>query len=108
MNKMDTIDYSCTLRMLGWDDATLVIARHFSERLWGMLHWQNSLQRERIVLAFPRCHSVHTFGMRYPLDIAFISDVGKILSVRMAVEPSSFATWRGASATLERITRKDI
>jgi hypothetical protein len=52
-------------------------------------------------LLIPRCASVHTFGMRFPLDIHFLDSEGAILSSRYAVPPRRFAACRGASAVLE-------
>jgi uncharacterized protein len=52
-------------------------------------------------LLIPRCASVHTFGMRFPLDLVFIDREGRPLAVRFAV-PSRRIVWqRGAEAVLE-------
>jgi uncharacterized membrane protein (UPF0127 family) len=52
-------------------------------------------------LLIPRCSSVHTFGMRFPLDLLFLSAGGEIASVRRALPSRSFAFCRGADAVLE-------
>lgn len=52
-------------------------------------------------LLIPRCASVHTFGMRFLLDLHFLDPDGAILSTRRAVPPRRFATERGAAAVLE-------
>jgi uncharacterized membrane protein (UPF0127 family) len=52
-------------------------------------------------LLIPRCASVHTFGMRFPLDLVFLDRDGRPLSVRRAVPPRRFASHRGANAVLE-------
>jgi uncharacterized protein len=52
-------------------------------------------------LLIPRCSSVHTFGMRFPLDLVFLDREGRPLSVRSAVPPRRFAGDRRASAVLE-------
>jgi uncharacterized membrane protein (UPF0127 family) len=52
-------------------------------------------------LLIPRCAAVHTFGMRFPLDIYFIDANGAMLSSRMAVPPRRFVAHRGAAAVLE-------
>jgi uncharacterized membrane protein (UPF0127 family) len=52
-------------------------------------------------LLIPRCASVHTFGMRFPLDIHFLDADGNLLSSRLAVPPRRFVAHRGAAAVLE-------
>jgi uncharacterized protein len=52
-------------------------------------------------LLLPRCSSVHTFGMRFALDLYFLADDGSVIEVRRAVPPRRFASCRGASAVLE-------
>jgi uncharacterized protein len=49
----------------------------------------------------PRCAAVHTFGMRFPLDIHFLDADGEVLSSRLAVPPRRFVGCRGAVAVLE-------
>jgi uncharacterized protein len=36
-------------------------------------------------LLIPRCSSVHTFGMRFPLDLFFLAAQGEVVAVRRAV-----------------------
>jgi uncharacterized membrane protein (UPF0127 family) len=52
-------------------------------------------------LLIPRCSSVHTFGMRFVLDLFFLDDRGVVLSVRRGVPPRRLASDRRASAVLE-------
>jgi uncharacterized membrane protein (UPF0127 family) len=52
-------------------------------------------------LLIPRCSSVHTFGMRFELDVYFLDRSGHILSVRRQVPPRRVLSHRGASAVLE-------
>jgi len=52
-------------------------------------------------LLIPRCSSVHTFGMRFALDLCFLDRDGVTLEVRRAVGPRRFAFCAGASAVLE-------
>lgn len=75
------------------------VARGSHTRLLGLAH----LDRERAGpgLLIPRCSGVHTFGMRFPLDLHFIGRGGEVLSVRRAVPPRRFAFCRQASAVLE-------
>jgi uncharacterized protein len=52
-------------------------------------------------LLIPRCASVHTFGMRFALDVYFLDASGRILSGRRDVPPRRVLWQRGASAVLE-------
>ncbi len=52
-------------------------------------------------LLIPRCSSVHTFGMRFALDVYFLGDDGRILEARRAVPPRRLLVCRGAAAVLE-------
>ncbi|HEX5609590.1 MAG TPA: DUF192 domain-containing protein [Solirubrobacterales bacterium] len=52
-------------------------------------------------LVLPRCASVHTFGMRFRLDLVFLDARGRVLSVRCQVPPRRVAWHRGAAAVLE-------
>jgi len=52
-------------------------------------------------LLIPRCASVHTFGMRFPLDLYFLDREGAVLRVRRQVPPGRIVSCRGADAVLE-------
>ena len=49
-----------------------------------------------------RCRSVHTVGMRYPLDLAFVGERGEVLRVSRGVPPGRLASCGGASCVIER------
>jgi uncharacterized membrane protein (UPF0127 family) len=52
-------------------------------------------------LRIPRCRSVHTFGMRFQIDILFLDDGGTVLRVEHAVLPRRVVFCRGATAVIE-------
>jgi trehalose synthase len=52
-------------------------------------------------LLIPRCASVHTFGVRFPLDLVFLDGEGRPRSLRRRVPPRRIVSDRGASAVLE-------
>lgn len=52
-------------------------------------------------LLIPRCRSVHTFGMRFALDLVFLDRRGRPLAVHRRVPPRRFVSHRGAVAVLE-------
>jgi uncharacterized protein len=75
------------------------VAAGFRARLLGLSH----LDRDEAGpgLLIPRCSSVHTFGMRFALDLFFLDRDGRPCSVRRAVPPRRLASDRQASAILE-------
>ena len=54
-----------------------------------------------------RCGSVHTFGMRYPIDVAFIGERGEVLRVRRSVAPGCLCSCPGAECVAERPAGED-
>jgi uncharacterized protein len=68
-------------------------------RLLGLAH----LDRDRVGpgLLIPRCTSVHTFGMRFALDVYFLDGEGAIVSVRRGICPRRVAFCRASAAVLE-------
>ena len=52
-------------------------------------------------LLIPRCAAVHTFGMRFALDLWFLDEGDEVLAVRRTVPPRRFVAHRGAVAVLE-------
>jgi hypothetical protein len=75
------------------------VASGVRARLLGLAH----LDRERVGagLLIPRCAAVHTFGMRFELDLLFLDREGRLRAVRRRVAPRRFAWHRGAAAVLE-------
>ena len=55
-------------------------------------------------LLIPHCRSVHTFGMRFPIDVTFLDERGTVLRVDRAVPPRRIRFCRGAFAVLEIAT----
>jgi hypothetical protein len=53
-------------------------------------------------LVIPRCRSVHTFGMRFALDVLFLDSDRRPLSRRLRVGAGRLLTDRRAAAVLER------
>ena len=75
------------------------VARGPRSRLLGLAR----LDREQVGagLLIPRCSSVHTFGMRFPLDLIFLGERGEVVSTRRRVLPRRFAFCGQARAVLE-------
>jgi uncharacterized membrane protein (UPF0127 family) len=52
-------------------------------------------------LLIPRCRSVHTFGMRFPIDVVFLDRGGREVARRVAVRSGRVVADRRAAAVLE-------
>src|SRR4051812_16147755 len=56
---------------------------------------------ERLALHIPRCRSVHTFTMRFPLDLIWLSREGEPVRVDRAVPPRRLRTCLRARSVIE-------
>jgi uncharacterized membrane protein (UPF0127 family) len=76
------------------------VAKGPRARLLGLAH----LDREEAGagLFIPRCSSVHTFGMRFPLDLYFLDGSQALVAVRENVPGRRVVVCRGALGVLER------
>ncbi|MDP9227506.1 MAG: DUF192 domain-containing protein [Actinomycetota bacterium] len=52
-------------------------------------------------LLIPRCSAVHTFGMRFPLDLVFFGDGGRVVELRREVPSRSLVRSGFAESVLE-------
>lgn len=75
------------------------IARSRRSRLVGLAGLRE-LPADRALL-IPRCRSVHTFGMRFPVDLTFLDACGRVVASVRGVPPNRVVTRRGAAAVLE-------
>jgi len=57
-------------------------------------------------LLIPRCRSVHTFGMRFAIDVVFLDPARAPISVRRAVPRNRMVADRQAAAVLELPARR--
>lgn len=80
----------------------MIIAQGFFTRLRGLLGTNASWGSGNTVLVIPQCAGVHTFGMRYALDIAFIDMHGVVLRAERKVTPGHLLSCKGAVFVLER------
>lgn len=75
------------------------IAAGFMQRARGLL--LRPPLRGNEALLIPGCASVHTFGMRYAIDVVFLDPVGRVLHVARSLRPWRIASQPGAAAVLE-------
>jgi uncharacterized protein len=80
-------------------DTPIPVAKDFRTRLRG-LAWRDR-ERAGPGLLIPRCSSVHTFGMRFELDLYFLDADGRVIAIRRRVPPRRVLWQRGAAAILE-------
>ena len=78
------------------------VAQGLRARLLGLA----LLRRERAGpgLLIPCCSSIHTFGMRFALDIVFLDNEGRTLREVRGVARSRVVSCRGADTVLEMPT----
>lgn len=76
------------------------IARTFRQRLWGIRAWPDwGITPWGLLL--PYCSSIHTAGLKHPIDVVFVSRDGDVLAVCQQLAPWRCAGHRGAWGTLE-------
>lgn len=68
------------------------------ERLRGLLG--TGPDASPVMLAL--CASIHTFGMRYPLDVAFVGERGEVLRVHRGLGPGAVLSCAAARCVIER------
>lgn len=75
------------------------VAEHFWSRALGLLVGAPLEATEALLIA--PCSSIHTIGMRYPIDVVFVDREARVLRVCPAVEKGRMRFARGARAVLE-------
>lgn len=74
------------------------VASTWWQRLRGLLGTDEGAS----CLLLLNCRSIHTFGMRYAIDVAFVSSDGEVVRSERGVKPGRVLTARSASSVLER------
>lgn len=80
----------------------IMIASSFMSRARGLLGTRVEQADERTLLVLAPCKSIHTFGMRYRLDIAFLDKRGNVLRSELGVSPGRMLLCWGSFFVLER------
>ncbi len=81
------------------DGARLVVADRITARLAGLAGMR--ALPPRTALLIPRCRSVHTFGMRFALDLIWLDGKGRVVDVSASVRPGRVVTRAHARAVIE-------
>ena len=87
-----------TSEMRPWRRLRFRVLSGWVERLRGLLG--TGPDAEPVVLL--RCGSIHTFGMTYPLDVAFVGERGEVLKVDRDLPPRRVSSCLGAWLVFER------
>jgi hypothetical protein len=77
----------------------ILVARTFAQRLKGLALRRRPPSRAALLIA--RCSSVHTFGMRFALDLIWLDPDAEILRVDHAVPPGRVRSCPGAAGVIE-------
>ena len=72
--------------------------RTFLQRMRGLLGTPAAAEPVALV----GCTSIHTFGMRYRIDVAFVGRAGRVLDVYRSVSPGRLLSHERAWLVLER------
>jgi len=78
----------------------LVLARDWADRLKGLLGRARPPAKGLGLWIYP-CRSVHTFGMKFPIDVAFISIDGKVCRLIRNLKPCRVAICLRAYSVVE-------
>ncbi|MGE5801969.1 MAG: DUF192 domain-containing protein [Gemmatimonadota bacterium] len=78
----------------------IAVADRWWPRLRGLLG--RSPLRPGAGLLLRPCRAVHTFGMSYPVDVAFVDQEGSVVAVYHRLAPGHCSRWhKGAECALE-------
>ena len=71
--------------------ARIAVADRWLARLRGMIGRPRPQPGEGLLLT--PCRSIHMFGMRFPLDVAFLDANGTVVATYPSLEPGSRTRW---------------
>ena len=83
-------------RLLGFE---VPVANTFPSRLLGLALLSRDRAGEGLLI--PNCRSVHTFGVRFPLDLLFLDNGHRVVEIRRDVPPGEVCRCPAAEAVLE-------
>ncbi|WP_296226865.1 DUF192 domain-containing protein [Ralstonia sp. UBA689] len=95
-----SLRFTHRLHVAGADtDCRVALAQSFLQRLRGLLGYPPLRAGQALWLA--QCSSIHTLGMRYPIDVVFLDRAGRVTKVCEAVPPLAARGSLGAASALE-------
>ena len=72
------------------------VAETFAERLRGLIGRDGLAPGEGLLIT--RCNCIHTFFMRFPIDVAFLDRRGAVVKTVRNVRPWRLFVWGGFRA----------
>ncbi|MHB8894331.1 MAG: DUF192 domain-containing protein [Candidatus Geothermincolia bacterium] len=70
------------------------------ERTRGLLGRDSMKAGEALI--FPKCRQIHTFGMRFAIDVMFLDGHGSVVKAVSDLKPGRLTSWvRSARTTVE-------
>jgi uncharacterized protein len=85
------------------DGLTVHEARTVGSRLLGLAFLKEVPPDHALLI--PNCRSVHTFGMRFAIDVVFLDERGRPLRVEREVKSCRVVSCKEAFAVLERVSQ---
>jgi uncharacterized membrane protein (UPF0127 family) len=77
----------------------LAIAETVVSRLLGLALLDRAEAGEGLLI--PRCRAVHTFGMRFPLDLIFLDRAARVIQLRRRIPRRRFVACASADSVIE-------
>ena len=74
------------------------IARTFAERAKGLIGRRGLVPGTGMLIT--HCNAVHTFFMRFPIDVTFLDGAGTPVKIVRHVKPWRFLVWGGWKAKM--------
>jgi uncharacterized protein len=87
------------LERIDVDGVRVHVARGLRARLLGLALLAELGPDDALLI--PGCRSVHTFGMRVPLDLVFLDERGDVTRIVEGVQPGRIVACRAAEAVIE-------
>jgi uncharacterized membrane protein (UPF0127 family) len=81
------------------DDAVIHQANTLATRLLGLAFLRELPSGHALFI--PSCRSIHTFGMRFPIDVAFVDEHAMTIRIERSVPPRRVLICRSAFAVVE-------
>lgn len=75
------------------------VASNFAERLLGLLP-VHGLDRQQAIW-LPGCRTIHTWRMRFAIDVVGLNRDGEIVTVQRNVQPNTVVNLHGARSIIE-------
>jgi uncharacterized membrane protein (UPF0127 family) len=87
------------LECIDVDGLKVVVAHGVRARLLGLALLRQLPPDQALLI--PRCRSVHTFGMRFAIDVVFLGADGHVVRVARRVPPGRVVGCRQATTVIE-------